>query len=129
LELALSVGALRRDFPVTQSQDVAALDLVAGSAARGASRQPLDHGQLGAREVPDLVPPNVGNAPEHVLEELANRRLSDDAHPPRVLAEGRLEDHVVGHHVEDSVEVVPVPHRVESRDERFAIERHAAPPS
>jgi hypothetical protein len=78
--------------------------------------------------VPDLVPPNVGDTPEHVLEELANRPLPDDARPPRILAEGGLEDHVVGHHGEDPVEVVPVPHRVKSRHERFAVERHAAPP-
>src|SRR5207245_659488 len=122
LELSLAVRALCRDLPVVQGQEVAALHLEARRAARRAGRQPLDHGEFGAREVPDLVPADVRNPLEHLLEELADRRLADDARAPGVLDERRLEDHVVGRHREDPLDVVPVPHGVELIHERLAVD-------
>src|SRR6516162_3296679 len=75
LELALAVGALRRDLSVVQGEQVAALHLEAGRPARRPGGEPLDHRELGMRGMADLVPADIGNAMEHLLEELAHRRL------------------------------------------------------
>src|SRR5437867_3308141 len=126
-ELCLAVRALGRDLPVMEREDVAALHLVARAAARGPRRQPLDRGQLRTGEVADLVPAHVGDPPEHVLEELADRRLADGARSPGILTERRFEDHVVGHHGEDPLDVVSVPHLIEPRYERLTVESHRHP--
>src|SRR6266850_5748626 len=121
----LAVRALGGDLAAAHREDVAAVHLVAAGTARRAGGHPLDRGDLLAGEVPRLVPADVGDALEHVGEELAHGLLADDARAPRVLAERRLEDHVVGHHVQDAVHVVTVPHRVEPLDELLAVECHA----
>src|SRR5262245_4198489 len=80
------------------------------------------------RDVPGLVPADVGNAVEHLLQELAYVGAADHARAPWILAERRLEDHVVRHHRENSVDVVGVPHAIEAIHEGVAVECHGVPP-
>src|SRR5207244_3765938 len=112
-QAGLAVGALGGDLAVAQGEDVAAVRLVAAGAARRAGGHPLDGGDLRAGEVAHLVPADVRDPLEHVGQELADGLLAGDARAPRIFSERCFEDHVVGHHVEDAVDVVAVPPGVE----------------
>src|SRR5205085_8634262 len=96
-ERRLAVRALRRDLAVAQREHVEAVDVEALAAARGARRAPLHDRVLGAHEVAQLVPPDVGDVAEVLLDAGPHRGRADVAMAPRLGPERRLEDAVVGH--------------------------------
>src|SRR5439155_465591 len=80
------------------------------------------------RDVARLVPADVGDPVEHIVQELAQGLATDHAGAPRVLAERGLEDDVIRHHRQDAVDVVRVPHAIEAVHESVTVECHGSPP-